>query len=71
MFIPALAHLTFAVSAADPPAGPIPIRIEIWTVALSLLLSVRLGLVSEADLQSLLGAKDGAHRYAMIQAGRI
>lgn len=72
MLVPARDHLTFSLSATTAPNGPVPIRIEIWTVALSNVLRVRLGLMTEADLaEAMKSPAKAQHLYAMIQTGRV
>lgn len=72
-FVTATTHLTLNVSATAAPANrTVPVRWEIWTLALSNVLRTRLALLSEAGLQRLLGsASAGTKFYEDVQVGVI
>ena len=50
LFLPALSQLAFSLSATTTPATGIPVRLTVWRVALSDILTMRMGLVTQADL---------------------
>lgn len=53
MFVVARDQLAVTITAANPPAAPVPVRIKAIPVSLSNILRIRLGLLSEAGLQQL------------------
>jgi len=69
LFIPARDHFTFTAVAQTAPRHPVLFRLTVQTVALSLLLRVRLGLVDLAGLQALLGPQAGAQVWDQALAG--
>jgi hypothetical protein len=50
MFVPATNNLTFTISAASPPAAPVPVGLEIWRLSLSNILRLRMNLITTALL---------------------
>lgn len=74
LFVPALQSLTFDISAATTLPGPIPIRLEIWTVALSAILRARMSALTQTTLQTLqqdYGAQAGAKLWDHIRMGMV
>jgi len=69
MFVPARHTLTFKISATTSTLGFIPIRLEVWTIAVSTGLLVRLGQLTQADMQQLYGADAGTRFYEHVKAG--
>jgi len=69
MFIPARNTLTFKISAGVSGLGFIPIRLEVWTIAVSTGLLVRMGQLTQADMQQLYGADAGTRFYEHVKAG--
>lgn len=68
-FVPALNHLTFKIQATAPPSSRVPLRFTIWVLSLSNILRARLGLLSEAGLQRLLGTSAGTKFWEDIVVG--
>lgn len=69
-FIPAFQTLTFRLTATTAPVAATPVRLEVWTVSLSNILRVRLGMVSESALAQLVGTSAQAQKlYAAVKAG--
>jgi len=68
-FVPALNHLTLKIQATAPPASLVPVRMEVWVLSLSNVLRTRLGLLTEAGLQRLLGTAAGTKFYEDVQVG--
>jgi hypothetical protein len=71
VFLPATQHLSFHVQATTTPAAPIPVRLEIWAVALSNILRLRLGQVTAETLAPLMGAEQAQKLAAAVQAGLV
>lgn len=69
LFIPATNHLTLSIQATNPESTPVPVRMEVWVLSLSNILRARLGLLSEAGLQALLGTTQGTKFYEDIRVG--
>jgi len=68
-FVPALQHLTFKIQAQNPPASRVPLRLTVWVLSLSNILRARLGLLTEAGLQRLLGTSAGTKFWEDVQVG--
>lgn len=58
-YVPALSHFTINIQAASALNYPVPIRLEVWQIALSLILRIRLGLLTAAAVTKLLGSEQG------------
>jgi hypothetical protein len=69
MFIQAEHQLTLQIQATTPPVAPIPLRMEVWVLSLSNILRTRLGLLTEAGLQRLMGTAQGSKFWQDIQVG--
>jgi len=72
LFIPAMQSLTFHIQAAQQPPGPVPVRYEVWHVAMDAILNVRLGRLTNVglpELQGLYGQANGSKLYYDILAG--
>jgi hypothetical protein len=50
LLLPALNHLTPKLQAASVPAAPVPVRLDLLRVSLSLILDLRLGLITQGQL---------------------
>jgi hypothetical protein len=57
MWLPALDQIQVTLTVSSPPPGPVPVRIKLLRLSLSNLLRVRLGLLSQAGLESLFSSE--------------
>ena len=69
--VPALHTLAFSVQATTQLTAPIPIRLQIWRLALSNVLSVRLHLEDEEQLAQAIGAPQAKAFIQHVRAGVI
>lgn len=69
VFLPATQQLAFSVSCTHTPDGAVPIRLEVWRVALSDLLDVRMGLTTEAELAATDGPATAEQVFSRVSAG--
>lgn len=67
--VPAKTSLTFRLTATTPPAAAVPVQLEVWPLSLSNILRIRLGELTEAQLQQVVGTQTGAKQYAAVKAG--
>ena len=68
-FIPATNHFTFVIQGATHVPYPVPVRLEVWRVSLSDILRVHLGILTERELESLMGAEAGTAFWNQVQTG--
>ncbi len=68
-FIPATNHVTVNIQGTTTVAYPVPVRLVIWRVSLSDILRVHLGIVTERELETLMGAEGGTAFWNQVQTG--
>jgi len=71
MLVPAVQTLTFSIRANRTVAGTVPVRVEVWRLALSNILGVRLNLLTEATLAGRMGASAAQGFVDRVRAGVI
>lgn len=70
-FVPATSHLTIQIQAATTTAYHVPVRLTVWRVSLSILLRLRLHLLTEAGLAAQLGGTPEADAGAAQLARQL
>jgi len=69
LFLPANEQLAFHVSATTTPAAAVPIVFQVWRVALSDILRIRLGLITQTELAASEGQSAAAQVVSRVNAG--
>ncbi len=68
-FIPATNHFTVSIQGTTTVPYPVPVRLVIWRVSLSDILRVHLGILTERDLENLMGTEGGSAFWNAMQTG--
>ena len=70
-FVPATQHLTFQIQATTTTAYHVPVRLTVWRISLSILLRLRLAILTEAGLAHQFGGTPEADAEAARLARQL